>query len=193
MFYGQLLQDAWVAEQLQDFDLRRGYYVDVGCHDGHELSNTLYFAERGMPGLCIDANRRTLELAKKTRHAEFECCAVSHKNGEVGFKVSHINDMLSGIESVYPDYKIECKTLATILDEHHAPKEITYLSIDTEGHEYEALLGLGDYDPQIITIEHNGKSEKASKILDWLWSRNYLVRNVAWDFFAIKDRVRLEK
>jgi len=43
------MQDAWVAEQLQHFDLRRGYYVDVGCHDGHELSNTLYFAERGMP------------------------------------------------------------------------------------------------------------------------------------------------
>jgi FkbM family methyltransferase len=193
MFYSQILQDSWVAAHLDGLDFRQGYYVDVGCHDGHELSNTLYFAERGMMGVCIDANKESLKKAMQTRDGHFVHACVTDKNQTVGFKVSDKNVMLSHRCDDNPTYTVQGITLERILDSVAAPKDITYMSIDTEGHEYEALLGLGDYTPHILTIEHNSESEKASKVLDWLWSRNYLVRSFKWDFFAIKDAVRIEQ
>ena len=56
-----------------------------------------------------------------------------------------------------------------MLKKHNAPKKIDYLSIDTEGSEYEILnsFNLSEYDIKIITCEHNYSSdrEKIYKLL----------------------------
>jgi hypothetical protein len=54
-------------------------------------------------------------------------------------------------------YTVETVSLNDLLDQHKAPKVIDYLSIDTEGSEYQILknFDFSRYDVKIITVEHN--------------------------------------
>jgi hypothetical protein len=54
-------------------------------------------------------------------------------------------------------YKVETVTLERLLKEYKAPRKIDYLSIDTEGSEYEILknFDFNQYQFGCISIEHN--------------------------------------
>jgi FkbM family methyltransferase len=59
-------------------------------------------------------------------------------------------------------YQVKTISLLDLLIEHQAPKIIDYLSIDTEGSEYE-ILSTFDFDKftfSIITVEHNFTSNR---------------------------------
>ena len=55
-------------------------------------------------------------------------------------------------------------------------EKINYLSVDTEGTEYEIIKGLNfeKYYPEIITIEHNYNKKNRNKIYNLLKSKNYI-------------------
>tara|TARA_B100000242_G_C42645512_1_gene303440 strand:- start:264 stop:500 length:237 start_codon:yes stop_codon:yes gene_type:complete len=61
-----------------------------------------------------------------------------------------------------------------MLKKHNAPKTIDYLSIDTEGSEFEILsnFDFDEYDIKIITCEHNYTSMR-EKIFDLLSAQGY--------------------
>ena len=196
MFHGQLVQDKWVFEQLIRLGHtipRAGYYVDVGCHDGIEISNTLLFERLGFDGICVDANEESIQACRRNR----KCCAehllVSDKIGKSLFSVDKKKPMLSrATVSGEFGFSVPTATLTSILDAHDAPRKIDYISVDVEGMEVEVLNGFDSdkYDVTCWTIEHNGES-RAGDIANWLWDRGYMVRAVEWDFFAVKDTVRL--
>ena len=54
-------------------------------------------------------------------------------------------------------YDVATVSLMDLLAEHGAPAEIYYLSIDTEGSEFDILesFDFGRYDIRVITCEHN--------------------------------------
>jgi FkbM family methyltransferase len=54
-------------------------------------------------------------------------------------------------------YEVETISLVDLLDKYRAPKIIDYLSIDTEGSEFDILnsFDFGKYRFRIITCEHN--------------------------------------
>ncbi len=54
-------------------------------------------------------------------------------------------------------YMVDTISLIDLLNQHNAPKDIDYLSIDTEGSEYEILnaFDFKKYKIKIITCEHN--------------------------------------
>ena len=54
-------------------------------------------------------------------------------------------------------YKVKTISLEDMLKKHNAPKKIDYLSIDTEGSEFEILnsFNFNKYDIKIISCEHN--------------------------------------
>ena len=71
-------------------------------------------------------------------------------------------------------YKVKTISLLDLLDTYQAPKTIDYLSIDTEGSEYEILKAF-DFDKykfRVITCEHNFTSMR-EKIYDLLISKGY--------------------
>ena len=64
----------------------------------------------------------------------------------------HVNKRKNGEK-----YSVDTISLVDLLDEHRAPTEIDYLSIDTEGSEYDILenFNFQKYKIKIITCEHN--------------------------------------
>ena len=71
-------------------------------------------------------------------------------------------------------YYTKTISLLDLLDKYNAPKTIDYLSIDTEGSEYDILssFDFSKYKFKIITCEHNF-TEQREKIFNLLTSKGY--------------------
>lgn len=189
-FRGQLLQDAWVYHQLNSLkdDMRNGYFVDIGCNDGVKINNTYLFEQMGWSGICIDADKSALELARNNRTNPVIEAVVYDVTGSTVCFEEKDESLLSGIGSVGGQLRTTT-SLVDLLVQANAPRHIDYISLDTEGAEAKILQGFedADYDVTCWTIEHNGDNERASYIMEWLCDRNYLLRIVHWDIFAVKD------
>lgn len=194
----QIKQDEWVLHQIHNANPYAGdkplHMVEIGCHDGIELSNTLFF-ERELHAKCllIDANEESLSYAQKNRNPRSHCfhAAISDRPGTRFLEKSKHPMLCSTLEkaSCSGDKVVNSLTITQVLDHFEFPHRIDYMSIDVEGHEMEVLNGLDTqkYEVFAFTIEHNYHEENAASIFEWLCSRNYLVRTYYHDFFAVKD------
>ncbi len=198
MFHGQLNQDKWVLEQLvaRGFTIGApGFYVDVGAFDGRKYSNTWLFERIGWNGICVEAQELSFKHLQANRPNAINVHSIVTNNGrDVLFVENNAQPMLSKVTKTHVQgLSKPSKTLTQILEECDAPRKIDYLSIDVEGMDYEVLEGLKieNYDITCITIEHNGE-DQGSDIANWLWANNYLVRMIDFDFFAVKDNVRVQ-
>lgn len=188
----QLGQD---IDVLNFYNLKKnGYFIEIGANDGIELSNT-YILEKnyGWKGICIEPLPDKFKELQKNRPGSI-CIdkAVYHtSNLNLEFLVC---GLYSGIEESIefhqhrPKFptKINVNTcvLNDILEENQAPNFIEYLSIDTEGSEFDILKTINflKYTFGIIHVEHNYKEEKRKKIRDFLTSNGYLLKKeIKWD------------
>ena len=76
--------------------------------------------------------------------------------------------------SVGRAYEVITVSLNDLLAEHKAPSKIDYISIDTEGSEFEIIknFNFNKYDVEIFTIEHNSASYRQD-IIELLESKKY--------------------
>jgi hypothetical protein len=92
--------------------------------------------------------------------------------------------------SVDQSEKVETVSLIDLLNTYNAPKNIDYLSIDTEGSEYEILeaFDFSKYRISIITCEHNfsKKREKIFKLLNKNGYQRVFQGLSRWDDWYIK-------
>ena len=91
----------------------------------------------------------------------------------------------------FQTYDVETITLNDLIAENTDKKIIDYISIDTEGSEYEILKNFDfkKYNVEIFTIEHNYIKEKREKIYELLSKNNYIriFDNLShWDDWYIK-------
>lgn len=179
--YSQLGQDRIVLSLLNN--KRNGYFVDVGAYDGVELSNTyLLETQYGWDGICIEPLPDKFFQCQKTRKCKCFQDAVYSEAGKffefklaglIGGIAQHIDRHLHALQS--QSMLVITKTLTSILDEVNAPKQIDYLSLDTEGSELEILKGI-DFDKYqftIIDIEHNYVEPRRSEMRQYLQERGY--------------------
>lgn len=191
----QLGQDLWVLERTSY--KRSGFFVEFGATDGVLLSNTfLLEKEFGWQGICAEPNPKFQIQLKNNRN-----CIVSDQciAGESGKKVEFIfADAYGGMKQYADDdqhrekreaYRVsgEVATLTTVslhdfLRQHGAPCEIDYLSIDTEGSEYEILAAFpfDTWKIQLITVEHNFTKRRAD-IRTLLEKNGYRCVEMQWD------------
>ena len=85
---------------------------------------------------------------------------------------------------------VETISLVDLLKKYNAPKHIDYLSIDTEGSEFDILenFDFNTYSFSVITCEHN-YTPMRDKIYDLLTSKGYerkLTEVSRWDDWYIK-------
>lgn len=164
--HSQIFQDIWVRFMLGD--KREGWFAEFGADDGLLHSNT-YVLEKdlGWTGVLAEPNPPRFEALKENRSVVLTDRCVAGETGRTETFVS--NGQLSGLERIRPEqqarqdgreaqprFQVRTVTLADLLDEVGAPEVIDYISIDTEGAEFEILKDF-PFDRRgfrLMTIEH---------------------------------------
>jgi FkbM family methyltransferase len=165
---GQLRQDLFVLAHL-GFK-RNGFFVEFGAANGLDLSNThLLEKEFGWGGILAEPAACWQKEIRNNRNCHIESnCVWSDSHSTLTFNQVEVPE-LSTINSFsnsdgHKDarkkgetYEVKTISLNDLLKKHNAPKKIDYLSIDTEGSEYEILshFDFSEYSFEVITCEHN--------------------------------------
>ena len=196
--YSQIEQDIMVEKFFNK--KMGGYFLDVGAYDGETLSNT-YMLERmyGWNGICIEPLPDKFTLCNAIRRAKCYNYAVYNENDK---KLSFIKaDVLSGIASDIDCHKhilnneqieVTTKTLTYILEDAQAPTYIDYMSLDTEGSEFEILknIDFSKYTIGYIDIEHNYIEPRRTQMRDFLLSKGYIYKaENRWDDIYIHNSI----
>lgn len=203
--HGQLLQDLVCLLLLGG--KRDGYFIEVGAGDGTTYSNTLMLErDFGWNGILVEPARMFHESIVASRQAPLDRRGASRRSGDtLRFVEDTTFGELSGFaetlagkdETQSSGYEVETVSLDDLLDECHAPDEIDYLSIDTEGWELAVLEGLSLTKRRIkfLTIEHNFDRKRSraydSRLLPAGYSR--VLQNVsAFDAWYLHNDVDTE-
>lgn len=196
----QLGQDLWVLEKSEY--KKNGFFVEFGATDGVLLSNTyLLEKEFSWRGICAEPNPKYYKELEKNR-----CCIVSDSciadvSGKtIDFVLADEFGGISGIaDKGMHKAKVEAfrengdvismKTISLndFLIHHNSPKTIDYLSIDTEGSEYQILkeFPFSEWDIKLITVEHNFEPQR-EKINALLKLHGFKCINSQWDDWYFK-------
>ena len=193
---GQHGADQWVLGKY-----RSGFFVDAGCFDGTQISNTLRLERMGWRGICIDAFPRNFSARKRSQVVQ---AVLSGRDGEeVDFTISSIPE-ISGISEHlcdtgwerFPHEKVRLRTrrLQDILDELNAPRFIEYLNMDIEGCELDVLSSFPfeRYRFGCISVEHNYHWERKAAIRKILESNGYrLEREIETDdWYSAEEKMK---
>jgi len=181
----QLRQDLFVLSQL-NFK-RSGFFVEFGATNGKDLSNTyLLEKEFGWTGILAEPAKCWHKDLKKNRGASIETSCVWKKTGstltfnevtEPEFSTLQAcanEDCHKELRKQHKAYDVKTISLHDMLVKHEAPSKIDYLSIDTEGTEFEILraFDFSKYSFETITCEHNFTPER-EKIFNLLSHSGY--------------------
>jgi FkbM family methyltransferase len=181
----QLRQDLLVL-YLENFK-RKGFFVEFGATNGIDLSNTyLLETEFGWNGILAEPAVCWQPDLKLNRIAAIEKrCVWSSSGAHVEFNETAIPALSTMGTYSYSDlhgadrrkgkrYIVETISINDLLKEYKAPRHIDYLSIDTEGSEFEILSSLDfeRYSFGVITCEHNFTPNR-EKIHNLLKSHGY--------------------
>lgn len=181
LYYSQHAQDFWLDNE----DIpktNKGFFFDAGAYhmaNGY-MSNTLFFEKLyGWRGILVEPNDKISEHVLK-RKSKVVNVAISNENKKIHFHKGPMGCQ-SFIDNKSP--KIECKTITTILQENNAPKTIDLLSLDIEGHEYEALQGV-DFDTYKFNYAIIESTKNKEDIIDLMKRNGYIfIEKFRFDLF----------
>jgi FkbM family methyltransferase len=183
----QLRQDLFVLTHL-NFK-KSGYFVEFGATNGIDLSNTHLLETRfDWKGILAEpAKCWHPDLVRNRKASIIDTRCVWKKSGatlrfsEVGYAelstISEFNSSDSHNRRDRLEYDVQTVSLIDLLDEHKAPPVIDFISIDTEGSEFEILNGFdfARYLFRVITCEHNHTANR-EKIRSLLTKNGYVQR-----------------
>ena len=166
---------------------QNGFFVEFGSCDGRNCSNTnLLENEFNWSGILAEPAKIWHEDLKKNRNVNIDYDCVWGKTGEK-LTFNEVDAAVLSTIKNYSDcdkhtlsrqkgkiYSVNTISLEDLLIKHKAPKNIDYLSIDTEGSEYEILknFNFDKYKFSVITCEHNFTPSR-EKIYELLTSNGY--------------------
>ncbi len=167
--HAQLLQDLFVLHRTGS--KRNGYFVEFGATDGVDLSNTCMLERRhGWNGILAEPYPVWhAALAANRRAAIDHRCVWTASGEQMAFVAAHAPEL--GSLRAYADddvhaarrtadaseIQVDTVSLVDLLEQHGAPRDIDYLSVDTEGSELDILsaFDFSRYRIRIISVEHN--------------------------------------
>lgn len=193
----QLRQDLFVLSHL-NFK-KRGFFVEFGATNGQDLSNTyLLEKEFAWDGVLAEPAKCWHKDLKKNRCSSIEKNCV-WRDSDSTLTFNEFSQPEFSTVKTYTDlnyhkelreqnksYNVKTISLYDMLVKHEAPSKIDYLSIDTEGTEFEILsaFDFSKYSFEIITCEHNFTPER-EKILKLLSHNGY--KRVYTEFSKFDD------
>ena len=193
--HSQLFQDVFVDFVFLKATNKR--FLEFGATNGIELSNSLMLEKhRGWHGVLgepdpqwHDALHRNRRNTKIITDCIYTCTGeimsfISSATGVLSSLKKHSKDDANGPLSgnakqrlaEFKDIKVQTISLNDVFEIHFNGEPIEYMSVDTEGSEFEILssFNFSKYHPSVVTVEHN-YTDAQSK-LDDLFMRNGYTR-----------------
>jgi len=210
----QVSQDLFV-HYFTDYK-KDGFFMEIGACDGVHLSNTFMLEKNGWSGIISEPSKFWHNKMKRRSCIINKNAVFSESGNKIKFDEFPTSPELSGfgkyldednnkqirsrgyMSPAFQSYDVETITLNELISQNTDKTSIDYISIDTEGSEYEILknFDLGKYNVEIFTIEHNFIKEKREKIYDLLSKNNYvrIFGNLShWDDWYIKKDNKILK
>jgi FkbM family methyltransferase len=202
----QLRQDLFVLNELGY--KKDGYFIEFGATNGIDLSNTyLLEKEFGWCGILAEPARCWHDALVQARTSIIETRCIWSRSGERLSFSEVANPELSTIDQFVDmdhhrqarqdctSYSVETISLNDLLESRNSPAEIDYLSIDTEGSEYEILsaFDFSKYRIKIITVEHNftPMRERLKEMLEGYGYRRQFEAISRWDdWYVLPEAAR---
>jgi FkbM family methyltransferase len=202
------LQDLFVLEKL-NFKTH-GYFVEFGATNGKDLSNTWLLEKNfSWSGVLAEPGKNWHEELISNRESYISTKCVWKSSGElINFnqtvypEFSTIGSLANfdGMEKsreTQEQYLVETISLQQLLHDAGAPKFIDYISIDTEGSEFEilSLFDFSEYQFGVLTVEHN-HNHNETKIDQLLLDNGYVRvhRSISdFDGWYLNDSLVIER
>ncbi len=181
----QLRQDLFVLSQL-DYK-QGGFFVEFGAANGRDLSNSWLLEKQfGWTGIVAEPARLWHAQLAENRSCRIDHRCVWSRTGEtLRFQEAGIpelstladfsaSDRHRDIRRTEAEYDVQTISLLDLLAAYDAPRDMDYLSIDTEGSELPILesFDFSRYRFRVITCEHNYTEDRA-KIAGLLGRNGY--------------------
>lgn len=178
----QIQQDlfaSWVTQKLRSLDSipknSPNYFVEFGATNGFQLSNSFYLEKyEGWGGVLAEPGKSWRDSLLSIRSCKIDLRCIYSESGKqlmfteaVNPEFGTISEYRSSDDHFYArqngqQYEVETVSLIDLLLHHHSPNYVDYLSIDTEGSEFEILqaFDFSQYSFGVITVEHNYTSNR---------------------------------
>ena len=194
----QIRQDLFALSRVDFKD--NGFFVEFGATNGVELNNTWLMENRfGWSGILAEPARGWHQDLKSNRNCTIETRCVWKASGETLQFTEAPRGENSGISTYVKstrklrgqNYDVETISLNDLLITHNAPDVIDFISIDTEGSEFE-ILNQFDFDRwsfRVMAVEHNFAPQR-DDIYQLLTSHGYrrvLEKVSRFDDWYVKD------
>jgi FkbM family methyltransferase len=160
------------------------FFLDIGANDGITYSNTYLLEKKyNWKGICSEPLPKAYDKLIKCRSVICDQNAVfSESNLKLFFScsniISGITDYIDCHTGVKKKKQIEVNTITLndLLHKYNSPNIIHYLSLDTEGTEFEILknVNFNQYKFLCINLEHNFIEPKRTEIRNLLEDNGYL-------------------
>lgn len=173
---------------------RGGYFLDIGASDGVSENNTYLFEScYDWNGICCECDARDINLLCQNRKRHIVSSPIYKTSGELINFEMHPANHLSGISGFqvekYRNTNSKVVYMMTLslndcLKKFDAPNVIDYMTLDTEGTEYEILsaFDFNKYKINYMAIEHNSQHPKRENIRSLLENNGYAYfRSIAQD------------
>jgi len=201
--HSQLRQDLFTLNQL-NFK-KNGFFVEFGATNGINLSNThLLEKEFNWNGILAEPakiyhkelfeNRNCYiekNLVWKNSKSKLDFIETSTK--ELSTIKEYLKSDLEDLRVAHKQYAVDTISLNDLLKKYNAPNIIDYLSIDTEGSEFDILnnFNFNFYQFRVITCEHNFSSNR-DEIHNLLYNNGYkrIMSNISqFDDWYVKTSI----
>jgi FkbM family methyltransferase len=163
-------------------------FLDIGCNHPFRLSNTYLLYRHGWRGVCVDPLPRYRPLFARWRSEDrFVNAAVGTSPGSRTL-FEFESDVLSTLDNEVAEHYIKAgyrlrrrqmvhtKTVDGILEEAGIRGRLSFISLDIEGNELDALrsMDLGRWRPRLICIEAKNIDGLINRVaVDFLCERGY--------------------
>jgi hypothetical protein len=183
----QLLQDYFAL--YCNKSITKGFYVEFGACNGVEGSNTLLLEQHYLwDGLLAEPGQQWKSELVKNRSCSLDFRCVHKRSGEVldfvecgqlstikAFALQNDDWAMDLRRASQTQYKVQTVSLLDLLASHNAPTVINYMSVDTEGSEYDCLVNFDfhKYKINCLTVEHNYQQSR-QLVYDLLVSNGFI-------------------